>query len=179
MAILQRVFIKFDIAASLCFLSVAVLVLSYNRTSPLAKVKRVTRAKNQHLFLCCLPDGCNRYKNVRPADRSGERKLRQDGGDLPRQVRICERSAEMKAPVELLSNRAVLRSKMEGPRPDKLSSRCTECRQCKEKHGFPAGVQKVCKSVQSPRKKKIPRGILRFLVGFWCARGNSNPWPSD
>ena len=49
----------------------------------------------------------------------------------------------------------------------------------KEKHGFPAGVQKVCKGVQASRKRKIPRGILRFLVGFWCARGNSNPWPSD
>ena len=35
-------------------------------------------------------------------------------------------------------------SKMEGLCPDKLGSRCTECRQCKEKHGFPAGVQKVC-----------------------------------
>ncbi len=102
-----------------------------------------------------------------------------DADPLSRQVRVCERSAAMKAPVELLSDRAVLRSKMEGLCPDKLGSRCTECRQCKEKHGFPAGVQKVCKSVQSPRKRKIPRGILRFLVGFWCARGNSNPWPSD
>ena len=34
--------------------------------------------------------------------------------------------------------------------PSKFGSRCTKCRQCKEKHGFPAGVQKVCKSVQSP-----------------------------
>jgi hypothetical protein len=39
-------------------------------------------------------------------------------------------------------------------------SQSTECRQCKEKHGFPAGVQKVCKSVQDSRKRKIPRGIL-------------------
>lgn len=45
-------------------LSVAVLVLSYNRTSLLAKVKRVTYAKNQHSFLCCLPDGCNRCKKM-------------------------------------------------------------------------------------------------------------------
>ena len=35
------------------------------------------------------------------------------------------------------------------------------------------------RTVQMAYKKKIPRGILRFLVGFWCARGNSNPWPSD
>ena len=28
--------------------------------------------------------------------------------------------------------------------------------------------------MQTAYKKKIPRGILRFLVGFWCARGNSS-----
>ena len=33
---------------------------------------------------------------------------------------FAERSGAMKAPVGLLSDRAVLRSKMEGPRPDKL-----------------------------------------------------------
>ena len=43
-------------------------------------------------------------------------------------------------------------------------SQSTECRQCKEKHGFPAGVQKVCKSVQDSRKRKIPRGILVRVV---------------
>ena len=35
-------------------------------------------------------------------------------------IRVCERSAAMKAPVGLLSDRTVLRSKMEGPRPDKF-----------------------------------------------------------
>ena len=35
------------------------------------------------------------------------------------------------------------------------------------------------RTVQMAYKWKIPRGILRFFVGFWCARGNSNPWPSD
>ena len=43
-----------------------------------------------------------------------------DADPLSRQVRVCERSAAMKAPVELLSDRAVLRSKMEGLCPDKL-----------------------------------------------------------
>ena len=41
---------------------------------------------------------------------------------------------------------------------DKLRSRCTECRQCKEKHGFPAGVQKVCKNVQTGKTK--PNGQI-------------------
>ena len=56
---------------------------------------------------------------------------------------------------------------------------------------FLIGISKKCKdtndtknadrakTVQMAYKKKIPRGILRFFVGFWCARGNSNPWPSD
>ena len=69
----------------------------------------------------------------------------------------------MKAPVELLSDRAVLRSKMEGLCPDKLGSRCTECRQCKEKHGFPAGVQKCAElqKMENPtRNLAILRGIL-------------------
>ena len=68
----------------------------------------------------------------------------------------------MKAPVELLSDRAVLRSKMEGLCPDKLGSRCTECGQCKEKHGFPAGVQKCAE----PRKKENPTRNLTILRGI-------------
>ena len=36
-------------------------------------------------------------------------------------VRVCERSAAMKAPVGLLSDRTVLRSKMEGLCPDKFA----------------------------------------------------------
>ena len=86
-----------------------------------------------------------------------------DADPLSRQARVCERSAAMKAPVELLSDRAVLRSKMEGLCPDKLGSRCTECRQCKEKHGFPAGVQKCAElqKMENPtRNLAIFRGIL-------------------
>ena len=40
---------------------------------------------------------------------------------MPRQVRVCKRSAAMKAPVGLLSDGAVLRSKMEGLCPDKFA----------------------------------------------------------
>ena len=86
-----------------------------------------------------------------------------DADPLSRQVRVCERSAAMKAPVELLSDRAVLRSKMEGLCPDKLGSRCTECIQCKEKRGFPAGVQKSAElqKMENPtRNLAILRGIL-------------------
>ena len=44
---------------------------------------------------------------------------------------------------------------------------------------FPPVCKNRAETVQMAYKKKIPRGILRFFVGFWCARGNSNPWPSD
>ena len=86
-----------------------------------------------------------------------------DADPLSRQVRVCERSAAMKAPVELLSDRAVLRSKMEGLCPDKLGSRCTECRQCKEKHGFPAGVQKSAElqKMENPTRNLT---ILRWIL---------------
>ena len=66
---------------------------------------------------------------------------------------------------------------MEGPRPDKFCSRCTECRQCKEKHGFPAGVQKVCKSVQSPRKRKIHEEYYDSSWDFGALEGTRIPGP--
>ena len=63
------------------------------------------------------------------------------------------------------------------PCPDKLGSRCTECRQCKEKHGFPAGVQKVCKSVQSPRKWKIHEKSYDSSWDFGALEGTQIPGP--
>ena len=41
-----------------------------------------------------------------------------------KKIRVCKRSAAMKAPVGLLSDGAVLRSKMEGHCPDKLGGIC-------------------------------------------------------
>ena len=38
-----------------------------------------------------------------------------------------------------------------------------KCRQCKEKHGFPAGVQKVCKSVQTGKLKPTGQINHRFF----------------
>ena len=46
----------------------------------------------------------------------------------------------MKAPVGLLSGRAVLRSKMEGPRPDKLSGICD-----RERQGLQGASRWFCK----------------------------------
>ena len=116
------------------------------------------------------------------------RSLRRDGADLKgvgiSQQVVCrakfafaQQSGAMKAPVGLLSDRTVLRSKMEGLRPDKFRSRCAECRQCKEKHGFPAGVQKVCKSVQSPRKWKIHEESYDSSLDFGALEGTRIPGP--
>ena len=45
----------------------------------------------------------------------------QDGRAHPDKFAFAQRSGAMKAPVWLLSDRTVLRSKMEGPRPDKFA----------------------------------------------------------
>ena len=69
----------------------------------------------------------------------------------------------MKAPVGLLSDKTVLRQQDGGALPRQVPPRCTECRQCKEKHGFPAGVQKCAEpqKMENPtRNLTIPRGIL-------------------
>ena len=76
----------------------------------------------------------------------------------------AERSNE--SPSGAFKRRSGLAQQDGGALPRQVPPRCTECRQCKEKHGFPAGVQKVCKSVQSPRKWKIQRRILRFFIEF-------------
>ena len=65
-------------------------------------------------------------------------------------------------------------SKMEGLCPDKLGSRCTECRQCKEKHGFPAGVQKVCKH---PEKGKSHEESYDSSWDFGALEGTRIPGP--
>ena len=59
----------------------------------------------------------------------------------------------MKAPVGLLSDRTVLRSKMEGLCPDKFRHDAQNADNARKNTAFPP----VCKSVQNPRKKKIPR----------------------
>ncbi len=52
---------------------------------------------------------------------------------------FVKRSETMKSPVGTLSDRTVLRSKMEGPRPDKLNfcaAKYTLCKRCKEFMAF-------------------------------------------
>ena len=80
----------------------------------------------------------------------------------------------MKAPVRLLSNRTVLRQQDGGISPRQVPPRCTECRQCKEKHGFPAGVQKVCRA---PENGKSHEESYDFSFDFGALEGARIPGP--
>ena len=66
---------------------------------------------------------------------------------------------------------------MEGPRPDKLCSRCTECRQCKEKHGFPAGVQRCAKVCRAPENGKSHEESCDSSWDFGALEGTRIPGP--
>ena len=61
-----------------------------------------------------------------------------------------------------------------GVRSHKFGSRCTECRQCKEKHGFPAGVQKVCRA---PEKGKSHEKSYDSSWDFGALEGTRIPGP--
>jgi len=80
----------------------------------------------------------------------------------------------MKAPVRLLSNRTVLRQQDGGASPRQVPPRCTECRQCKEKHGFPAGVQKVCRA---PENEKSNDKSYDSSLDFCALEGARIPGP--
>ena len=75
----------------------------------------------------------------------------------------------MKAPVGLLSDRTVLRSKMEGPRPDKFHFYAKEsrlCKPCAEKPLIRANVQTVCRKCAAVFLHKKERQIFRFDVQY-------------
>ena len=80
----------------------------------------------------------------------------------------------MKAPVGLLSDKTVLRQQDGGALPRQVPPRCTECRQCKEKHGFPAGVQKVCRA---PEKGKSHEESYDSSWDFGALEGTRIPGP--
>jgi hypothetical protein len=64
----------------------------------------------------------------------------------------------MKAPVGLLSDRTVSpQARWRGLAPTSSAHDAQDADNARKKHGFPAGVQKVCKGVQASRKRKIQR----------------------
>ena len=77
-------------------------------------------------------------------------------------IRVCKRSAAMKAPVGLLSDGAVLRSKMEGLCPDKFRHDAQNADNARKNTAFPP----VCKKCAEPQKKENPTRNLTILRGI-------------
>ena len=61
-----------------------------------------------------------------------------------------------------------------GAFPRQVPPRCTECRQCKEKHGFPAGVQKV---YRVPENGKSHEESYDSSLDFGVLEGTRIPGP--
>lgn len=64
-----------------------------------------------------------------------------------------------------------------GASPRQVPPRCTECRQCKEKHGFPAGVQKCAKVCRAPEKGKSHEESYDSSWDFGALEGTRIPGP--
>ena len=91
---------------------------------------------------------------------------------------FAKRSAAMKAPVGLLSDRTVLRSKMEGPCPDKFTlTHCDFCGSLSQQFNItyllrvPARLPKESEqnfdfliATKQTRTKAIPEGMVRFRL---------------
>ena len=89
-------------------------------------------------------------------------------GSRPDKFTFAQRSAAMKAPVGLLSDRTVLHSKMEGPRPDKFAfgvrigrvvGGCRPVKGCIKKwvHGSANG---------QPKLSTVKEAIVKNMEGF-------------
>ena len=71
-----------------------------------------------------------------------------------KKIRVCKRSAAMKAPVGLLSDGAVLRSKMEGLCPDKFRHDAQNADNARKNTAFPPVCKKCAKVCGAPEKGK-------------------------
>ena len=83
-----------------------------------------------------------------------------------KKIRVCKRSAAMKAPVGLLSDGAVLRSKMEGLCPDKFRHDAQNADNARKNTAFPPVCKKCAKVCRAPKKENPTRNlaILRGIL---------------
>ena len=83
-----------------------------------------------------------------------------------KKIRVCKRSAAMKAPVGLLSDGAVLRSKMEGLCPDKFRHDAQNADNARKNTAFPPVCKKCAKVCRAPENEKSTRNltILRGIL---------------
>ena len=84
----------------------------------------------------------------------------------------AQRSNE--SPSGAFKRRSGLAQQDGGALPRQVPPRCTECRQCKEKHGFPAGVQKVCRA---PENGKSHEESFDSSWDFGALEGTRIPGP--
>ena len=84
----------------------------------------------------------------------------------------AQRSNE--SPSGAFKRRSGLAQQDGGALPRQVPPRCTECRQCKEKHGFPAGVQKVCRA---PENGKSHEKSCDSSWDFGALEGTRIPGP--
>ena len=96
---------------------------------------------------------------------------------LQSKVRVCKRSAAMKAPVGLLSDGAVLRSKMEGLCPDKFRHDAQNADNARKNTAFPPVCKKCAKVCRAPEKGKSHEESYDSSWDFGALEGTRIPGP--
>ena len=94
-----------------------------------------------------------------------------------KKIRVCKRSAAMKAPVGLLSDGAVLRSKMEGLCPDKFRHDAQNADNARKNTAFPPVCKKCAKVCRAPEKGKSHEESYDSSWDFGALEGTRIPGP--
>ena len=94
-----------------------------------------------------------------------------------KKIRVCKRSAAMKAPVGLLSDGAVLRSKMEGLCPDKFRHDAQNADNARKNTAFPPVCKKCAKVCRAPENGKSHEESCDSSWDFGALEGTRIPGP--
>ena len=94
-----------------------------------------------------------------------------------KKIRVCKRSAAMKAPVGLLSDGAVLRSKMEGLCPDKFRHDAQNADNARKNTAFPPVCKKCAKVCRAPENEKSHEESCDSSWDFGALEGTRIPGP--
>ena len=92
-------------------------------------------------------------------------------------IRVCKRSAAMKTPVGLLSDGAVLRSKMEGLCPDKFRHDAQNADNARKNTAFPPVCKKCAKVCRAPENGKSHEESYDSSWDFGALEGTRIPGP--
>ena len=92
-------------------------------------------------------------------------------------IRVCKRSVAMKAPVGLLSDGAVLRSKMEGLCPDKFRHDAQNADNARKNTAFPPVCKKCAKVCRAPESGKSHEESYDSSWDFGALEGTRIPGP--